>query len=526
MSKQQRATLAQKIKVLDYFHQSDSPQLKTVDHFKDHFSISTSSLSEWLKNETELRRRYNEAADFNALQNSRRKATFKYEKINKAMDKLVQDKLARNELISEPILRKHWAVFAQQYGVDDPKRMHSFSHGWLSQFKKRHGIKKKKFLKQQQQQQGKVQEQKQEQQKQLIREGLGGGNYSTGTKEFSTTGLTIVNANARDGYMSQTGPSLLNNKPKQIAMNETTNTDNSVTNNSVGDRNFSTVLTNSQQQQQQQQQPLNILVPNHEKSLKPFNVTSILPLPNPFMLVTSNKSHFAPSKYDQEHKNEQQLLHIQYGSVSHKPLHTGSQLGQRDNQTIQSFSKKNDFKDTSGGNSNIEQLVATKQTPALAANYSTGERQQRQQQPQQQNQQLQKILQDEGVNGIMQTKPSLLQEKKQPSQQIRDGMSLITSKSCTQLALSTLKQLQQKSQHLPQKSPPQLSLNFSTGGDEDEGKLIFVTVEQFLNDNQIQYPNTFKIFQQLKESYYREKKLVTTQEAEKQRADTSGALRL
>ncbi|MDC6271332.1 hypothetical protein PP707_03455, partial [Acetobacter pasteurianus] len=105
-------------------------------------------------------------------------------------------------------------------------------------------------------------------------------------------------------------------------------------------------------------------------------------------------------------------------------------------------------------------------------------------------------------------------------------MSLITSKSCTQLALSTLKQLQQKSQHLPQKSPQQLSLNFSTGGDEDEGKLIFVTVEQFLNDNQTQYPNTFKIFQQLKESFYLEKKLVTTQEAEKQRADTSGALRL
>ncbi|KAI5964068.1 uncharacterized protein KGF55_002010 [Candida pseudojiufengensis] len=138
-----RATLAEKIRVLDYYHSSNSSQLKTVDIFKNEVAISTSSLSEWIKNEQELRTRYSQD-DFKMSKNSKRKATFKYEKINKAMDKLVQTRLEKGEPINEPILREHWSIYAHQYGVDDPKRLNSFSHGWLSQFKKRHGLKKSK----------------------------------------------------------------------------------------------------------------------------------------------------------------------------------------------------------------------------------------------------------------------------------------------------------------------------------------------------------------------------------------------
>ncbi|KAI5956453.1 hypothetical protein KGF54_000928 [Candida jiufengensis] len=143
MSKLPRATLAEKIKVLDFFHSSHSSQLKTVDRFRNEISISTSSLSEWIKNEEDLRTRFSQD-DFKMSKNSKRKATFKYEKINKAMDRLVQSRLEKGEVINEPILREHWSIYAHQYGVDDPKRLHSFSHGWLSQFKKRHGLKRPK----------------------------------------------------------------------------------------------------------------------------------------------------------------------------------------------------------------------------------------------------------------------------------------------------------------------------------------------------------------------------------------------
>ncbi|CAI5760001.1 unnamed protein product [Candida verbasci] len=142
-SKLPRATLAQKLQVLDYFHRSERPQSETVEKFKNEISISTSSFSEWLKNENELRKRYSQA-DFKFSKNSKRKVKFKYEKINQAMDKLVKGRLERGEPITEPILREHWSIYAHQYGVDDPKRLYSFSHGWLSQFKKRHGINKKR----------------------------------------------------------------------------------------------------------------------------------------------------------------------------------------------------------------------------------------------------------------------------------------------------------------------------------------------------------------------------------------------
>lgn len=144
-SKLPRATLAQKIKILDAYHQTNRPQLETVDRYKNEISISTSSFSEWLKNEDELRERLNQAGT-TFSKNSRRKVKFKYEKINHAMDLLVKQRLERNEPVNEPILREHWSIYAHQFGVDDPKRLVGFSHGWLSQFKKRHGLTKKRMV--------------------------------------------------------------------------------------------------------------------------------------------------------------------------------------------------------------------------------------------------------------------------------------------------------------------------------------------------------------------------------------------
>ncbi|KAH3663857.1 hypothetical protein OGAPHI_005260 [Ogataea philodendri] len=145
-----RANLEQKIMIIDHFHNSKRPQSETVDFFRDQFSISTSSFSEWLKNEAELRLRYREAhqadsATSKSMRSSKRKLSFKYEPINRAMHKVVEDRLAQNLPITEPILREYWAKFAREYGVDDPKRLESFSHGWLSTFKRRHGLFKKQM---------------------------------------------------------------------------------------------------------------------------------------------------------------------------------------------------------------------------------------------------------------------------------------------------------------------------------------------------------------------------------------------
>lgn len=137
-----RATLEQKIKILDYYHASKRLQLDTVDKFKGEVAISTSAFNEWLKNEEDYRERYQ--LNSGHEKNSRRKVTFKYDKINRAMDLLVEQRLSRGEAVTEPILRNYWQIYAHQFGVDNPKRLCGFSHGWLGQFKKRHGLLKLK----------------------------------------------------------------------------------------------------------------------------------------------------------------------------------------------------------------------------------------------------------------------------------------------------------------------------------------------------------------------------------------------
>ncbi|ODQ60951.1 hypothetical protein WICANDRAFT_61511 [Wickerhamomyces anomalus NRRL Y-366-8] len=135
-----RTTLEEKIMILNHYHQSNKPQADTVELFKNRYSISTSSFSEWLKDEESLRNLYNNSNEF--LKKSKRKLRFKYDKINEEMDKLVEERIQNKKPINEPFLRENWAIFANRYGVEDPKRLLSFSHGWLSQFKKRHGLDK------------------------------------------------------------------------------------------------------------------------------------------------------------------------------------------------------------------------------------------------------------------------------------------------------------------------------------------------------------------------------------------------
>lgn len=134
-----RATLEQKIRILDYFHRLDRPQLETVDNFRNEVAISTLTFNEWLKNEQEYRQRYRELGS-QFEKHARRKVTYKYDKINRAMDLLVQQRLSRGEEVTEPVLRNYWQIYAHQFGVENPKRLIGFSHGWLSQFKKRHGL--------------------------------------------------------------------------------------------------------------------------------------------------------------------------------------------------------------------------------------------------------------------------------------------------------------------------------------------------------------------------------------------------
>jgi hypothetical protein len=141
----QRATLKEKIMIMDFFKNSNKPQKETVKHFQEKYFISTSSFSEWMRNESELRARYNEALQLDLLDGvdltkSKRKSTYKYAALNEAMQKWVTMRMKNGLPVNDPILRKEWSKIAKDHGITDSKRIKNFSHGWLANFKKRKGI--------------------------------------------------------------------------------------------------------------------------------------------------------------------------------------------------------------------------------------------------------------------------------------------------------------------------------------------------------------------------------------------------
>ncbi|AMD21011.1 HEL270Cp [Eremothecium sinecaudum] len=141
-----RATLEQRIKILNVYHRTKMTQAQVVNLFKDQISISGSTFSEWVKREQELRERY---ADLQARQvakarEGKNKSSYKYKRMNDIMDRYLLALQAQNQPITENILRQHWQKYAKSLGIADPKRLKSFSNGWLSQFKKRHGLKLKR----------------------------------------------------------------------------------------------------------------------------------------------------------------------------------------------------------------------------------------------------------------------------------------------------------------------------------------------------------------------------------------------
>ncbi|AAS52156.1 ADR236Wp [Eremothecium gossypii ATCC 10895] len=140
-----RATLEQRIQILDLYHSTKMTQAQVVNRFRDQVSISGSTLSEWVKREQELRERYRElqSRQIAKAKKEKNKSSYKYSRMNEMMDHYLCMLREKNIQITEGILRDCWQRYARQLGVTDPKRLKSFSNGWLTQFKKRHGLKLK-----------------------------------------------------------------------------------------------------------------------------------------------------------------------------------------------------------------------------------------------------------------------------------------------------------------------------------------------------------------------------------------------
>lgn len=138
-----RATLRQKIEVLDYLVGPPAiSQMDTVKHFKNiHlFAISQATLSNWVTHEEELRKEFKDNPNLILY---KKKPVLKYPDVTKHVEKYVSELISNGETVTDKIIRDLFAAFMVKLGYTD----HDFklSGGMLNSFKRRNVLKKPAF---------------------------------------------------------------------------------------------------------------------------------------------------------------------------------------------------------------------------------------------------------------------------------------------------------------------------------------------------------------------------------------------
>ncbi|KAG7749119.1 hypothetical protein KL911_005204 [Ogataea haglerorum] len=133
-----RATLRQKIQVLDYLHRSPSrSQRETIEHFRKlgQFGISQATLSSWVLKEPALRAQLSSNP---TLETYKRKPRLKYPDVTKAVEEEIDRYFAENETITDMQITNLFLKYMEQLGY--PTKSFKLSKGWLHAFKKRNRI--------------------------------------------------------------------------------------------------------------------------------------------------------------------------------------------------------------------------------------------------------------------------------------------------------------------------------------------------------------------------------------------------
>lgn len=132
-----RATLEQKIKVLDWYYLNGTKsQQYTVNYFisQNEFSITKSSFNRWLKDEDELRSMF-QKINVNNRGVYKTRPNLKNYLIDKCLEKWVYQKLLMNESVSERVLIYQWRLFNELVGNVDNNV--GKSNGWVYHFKQK-----------------------------------------------------------------------------------------------------------------------------------------------------------------------------------------------------------------------------------------------------------------------------------------------------------------------------------------------------------------------------------------------------
>ncbi|VEU20708.1 DEKNAAC101556 [Brettanomyces naardenensis] len=137
-SKLPRATLKEKIEVLDYIAGPPKrSQLEALAHFKaqKRFAISQATLSNWTLKERQLRAEFLENPN---LEDYRKKPVLKHPEVTKAVEKYVEQAFKEGQAITDNMIKKIFVKYLKEYGYTESD--FKISGGMLHSFKKRNFI--------------------------------------------------------------------------------------------------------------------------------------------------------------------------------------------------------------------------------------------------------------------------------------------------------------------------------------------------------------------------------------------------
>lgn len=140
-TKKENATLAQRIEILNWFHDNGENQSKTARHFDSLYSnlkIKQPIVSDWVKNEQKWRTRWE--AEQTTERDAKRVRQTQHPEVTEMLDLWVSKAMRSGILVTGEVLRQKWTAFSDLVGIPKEDRL-KLSEGWLRKVKIRNGLK-------------------------------------------------------------------------------------------------------------------------------------------------------------------------------------------------------------------------------------------------------------------------------------------------------------------------------------------------------------------------------------------------
>jgi hypothetical protein len=138
----ERATIVQRIEILNWHHANGEKQTKTAKHFNPiypNLTIKQPLISKWLKEEPKWREQWESQRGTD--RNAKRVCQTQHPEVTEMMDLWVTQAMEDGINLTGEVLCQKWTKFADLAGIPGDERL-SLSDGWLMKFKARHSLKR------------------------------------------------------------------------------------------------------------------------------------------------------------------------------------------------------------------------------------------------------------------------------------------------------------------------------------------------------------------------------------------------